>query len=132
MKTLMHRNDNTLFVMKVNTSTLLGACVDVYMDRSRCSGHAGLFWCLCFNFLQDVVGGDAFGFGFEIGDEAVAEGRKDRFLNVVEADVESSFRQGTYFGCKNQCLGSTRAAAEPEVLIGDVGRRFGLRVRGED
>ena len=97
MKTLMHRSDNTLFVMKVNTFTLLGACVAVYMDRSRCSGHASLFWCLCFNFLQDVVGGDAFGFRFEVRDETVAEGGEDRFLDVVEADIESSFRQGSHF-----------------------------------
>jgi len=80
---------------------------------------------------DDVVGGDAFGFGFEIRNQAMAQGGERGGLNVLEADVKAALREGADFAGENECLRAARTAAEAEILICNWGGGFGLGMRGE-
>ena len=71
-----------------------------------------------------MVGGDAFGFGFEIQNQPVPQRRQRDRLDVVEADIEATLGQRADLGGENQRLPAARAAAEAEVLIGDRRREF--------
>src|SRR5262249_9078503 len=75
------------------------------------------------NVLQhlrhNVVGGDTFGFGFKIQNEAVAQGGRRRGLNVFKADIEPALSERAHFAGQDKALGAARAAAETQVLIGD-------------
>ena len=65
-------------------------------DRLRTHGHVAQ------NLFDDVVGGDAFGFGFEVGDEAVAQRGQRGGLDVLEADVEAALRQRADFASEDE------------------------------
>src|SRR5437762_6800965 len=54
------------------------------------------------NLIDDMVGGDAFGFGFEVQNEAVAQGGGGGGFDVVEADVEAALSEGADFAGENQ------------------------------
>jgi hypothetical protein len=69
------------------------------------------------NLLDDVVGGDAFGFGFEIRDEAMAQRGQRGGLDVLEADVEPGLCQRADFAGENERLCAKRAAAKADVLV---------------
>ena len=79
-----------------------------------------------------MVGGDAFGFGFEIQDQTMAQRRRGNGLDVIEADVETALGQGADFAGEQQGLRAARAAAEAQILVGDRRGGFGLRMRRED
>src|SRR5437667_8250282 len=81
---------------------------------------------------DDVVGGDAFGFGLEIQNQTMPKRRSGGALEVVKADVEPALGQRADFAGENQGLSAARAAAEAELLIGNLRGGFGLRVWGQD
>ena len=68
----------------------MGACFHPHL-----TGHLG------FDFMEDMVGRDSFGFGFEVGDKTVPESRQDGLLNVIKTDIESTLSQGPCFSRKN-------------------------------
>ena len=71
------------------------------------------------DLIDDVLGGDAFGFGFEIQNQPVPQRGGGNGLDVVEADVETALSQGADFASQNEGLAAARAAAEPEILTRD-------------
>src|SRR6266516_7320303 len=66
------------------------------------------------NLRNDMVSGDAFGFGFEIQNQPMAHGRGSDGLEVVEADVEPALGQRAHLAGEEQGLSAARAAAETE------------------
>ncbi len=78
-----------------------------------------------------MVGGDAFGFGFEVGDEAVAQRGQRGGLDVLEADVEAALRECADFAREDERLRATWAAAEAEVLVRNRRGGVGLGMRSE-
>ena len=78
-----------------------------------------------------MVGGDAFGFGFEVGDEAVAQRGQRGGLEVLEADVEAALCQRADFAGEDERLRAARAAAEAQILVRDRRGGVGLGMRGE-
>src|SRR5207244_5000050 len=58
----------------------LRGCSSIH--RFRISGH------ILENLCDDMVGGDAFGFGLEIQDQTMPKRRRGGGLEVVKADVE--------------------------------------------
>ena len=81
---------------------------------------------------DDVVGGDAFGFGFEIWDEPVTQRGGGGELDVVEADVKAALGESADFAGEQKSLRATRAATETKVLVADRDGGLGFWVRGED
>src|SRR6185503_13300269 len=61
---------------------------------------------------NDMVRGDAFGFGFEIQNQAMAHGCGSDSLEIVEADVEPALGQRADLAGEEQGLSAARAAAE--------------------
>ncbi len=99
--------------------------VGLRIHRFRRHGHVAE------DLRDDVVGGDAFGFGFEVGDEAVAQGGQRGGLDVLEADVEAALRQRADFAGEDERLRAARAAAEAQILVRNRRGSVGLGMRGE-
>src|SRR6476661_3028015 len=59
-------------------------------------------------FLHNHIDRDAFGFGVEGGDEAVAEGWKRESFDIVGGDVGAAVEEGADFACKHQHLAGAR------------------------
>src|ERR1044071_4123940 len=84
------------------------------------------------NLRDDMVGRDAFRFGFEIQNQTMTQRRGSNRLDVFETHVESSMRQRPNFRAKNQRLAAARTAAETQVLIADRRGSFSFRMRREN
>src|SRR5687767_10009531 len=69
------------------------------------------------NLRNDVIGGDPFGIGLEVQDQAMTQRRRRHCLDIVEADIETALRKGADFAGENQCLGTAWTAAESQILI---------------
>ena len=81
---------------------------------------------------DDVISGDAFGFCFEIQNEAVPQGGGRDSFNVIEADIEAAVGEGADFAGEDQGLATARAASEPEILAGDWSGSISFWVSRED
>src|SRR5260370_34083791 len=80
---------------------------------------------------DDMICGDAFGFGLEIQNQTVAKcGGGDGF-DVVEADVETTLDESADFAGQDERLSAARAAAKTEILRGYRRGGFGLGIRGQ-
>ncbi len=55
-------------------------------------------------FLHDHVALDAFGFGVEVGDDAVPQDREGYLADVFGADVVSALKQGAGFAGEDEVL----------------------------
>src|SRR5262249_61979665 len=67
---------------------------------------------------DDVVGGDTFGFGFEVEDQTMAQGSGGDGFDVVKADVEAALGESADFPGENQGLATARTATEAQLLAG--------------
>lgn len=65
---------------------------------------------------DDLVGGDAFGLAFEVQEKAMAQRGQGHCLQIFAACVEPALHQGADLARQHQGLGTSRAAAKPEVL----------------
>ena len=81
---------------------------------------------------DDVVGGDAFGFCFEVQDESVTQCCCCDGVDVLEAHVETALSEGAHFAGEDETLRASRAAAKAQVLVGHGRGGIGLWMRGED
>jgi hypothetical protein len=77
--------------------------------------------------LEDVVGAEAFGFAFEVQQQAVAQGGDGGFLDVVEADVVAAVEHGVHLCGERDRLGAARAEPQRTYLLTcrSRGRRCG-------
>jgi len=75
---------------------------------------------------------DAFGFGVEGGDEAVAEGRGGEGLNVVDGDVRAALKKGAHFAGEDEHLAGTRAGTPTEHAFHILRGGGFIRARGAD
>src|SRR5262245_12891624 len=69
------------------------------------------------NAVDDVVGGDAFGFGVEGWDNAMAQhgfGQRD---NVVVRNMEAAAQDGADFAAEDEVLAGTRAGAPVDEIF---------------
>src|SRR5438046_1878852 len=57
----------------------------------------GIAWHILQYLINDMIGGDALGFGFEIEDQAMAHGCRRGGLNIIEADVETALGERAHF-----------------------------------
>ena len=97
------------------------------MQLASYAHHGAVLRHFAENLGDDVVGGDAFGFGFEIQNQPVTQRRRGHGLNIIKAHVETALGQRADFAGQQQALAAARAAAEAQILIGD--RRGGFRLR---
>ena len=79
-----------------------------------------------------MIGGNPLGLSLEVDDQAMAQRRLGHGGNVVKADIETPFRQGTNLGPEQQSLSAARAASKSKKLVGDIEGRIGCRVGGQD
>ena len=101
-----------------------------YILRSEGRGVGGNVGQGC--ATNDEVSGDAFRFGFEIQDEAMAQGGRGDGLNVLETDVVAALNEGADFAGEQKSLGAARTAAEAQILIGDGGGGLSFGMGGEN
>ncbi len=71
--------------------------------------------------LDDVVGGDPFGFGGEVEDDAVSEDRFGHRDNVVGADVCAAVEQRSCLAAEQQILHGSRAGSPAQPFVDEVG-----------
>ena len=70
--------------------------------------------------INNGVGADIIGLGFEIEDEAMSQGGAGDRLDIGETDIVTAVEQGGDFGTEDECLRPTRAGAVTDVLL-DLG-----------
>jgi len=77
------------------------------------SSHGGCVHRNVFEDLgNDLIGGDALGFGLEIEDQPVAQCQRRHGLDVIVADVELSLYERPDFGGQDQGLPAARACRD--------------------
>src|SRR5439155_5136593 len=59
--------------------------------------------------VNEPVGGDALGIGFEAEDDAMPQGGQGHGANIVEGHVVAAFEQTAYLGAEDDRLESARA-----------------------
>src|SRR5690349_15823638 len=80
----------------------------------------------------DVVGGDAFALGGEVGDDAVAEDGQRNGRHVLNADVELAVEDGASLGGKDQVEARARAGTPGEPFLAEIQGLGRLRPRDGD
>src|SRR5579884_1226725 len=82
---------------------------------------------------HNVVWLDAFGFGVEVGDDAVPQYRWSYGAHVFAGDVIAAMQHGAGLGCKDEELCGTRAGSPRNVIADEIGHidlsRFGTAGR---
>ena len=85
------------------------------MEGSKLLQHSGFTLLRFFDqFSDDLIHGDAFGFGVEGGNEAVAESWRGERFDVVGGDVGAALEEGAHFTSKDEHLAGTRAGTPTE------------------
>ncbi len=72
--------------------------------------------------FDDVVGADAFGFGVEVGEDAVAEGGVGDGADVFCADMIPALQEGAGLAGEDEGLAGAGTGAPTDVILDELGR----------
>ena len=78
--------------------------------------------------FEDRFGADVLGLGLEVAQQAMAQRRDDRVVDVFVADADAALEQRVDLGAQDERLGAARTRAEAQVLR-DFGNRAGAAGR---
>ena len=82
--------------------------------------------------LHDFVGGDAFGFAFEVEETSMSQSGEGDSFDVIRRDMVASIEHGHDLAAEDECLRGTRARAEAEEAVHDRWRELTFGVCRED
>src|SRR5436853_197711 len=71
--------------------------------------------------LDNLVAVDAFGFGVEVGDDAVAQRGQRDGRDVFGRDVVAALQHGTGFAAEDQILAGARAGSPAHIVLYELG-----------
>src|SRR5208282_5464625 len=77
-----------------------------------------------YHLLEDRFGSNTFGLGLEVEQQAMAQARDDRVVDIVVTHAHAAGQQRVNLGAQNQRLRTARARPKTQVL-GDLGDRAG-------
>ncbi len=92
----------------------------IFLNRSSAVRSPSLLRRLLEQLLDDRVGGDAFGRGGEVGQDAVPQHRVGQRLDVVGRDVRPAVEQGAGLAAEDQVLHGARAGAPGQPVLDEL------------
>src|SRR4051794_31315152 len=90
--------------------------------------HYSLFTIHCLQqFRDDRFRCDAFGFGTEVGENAMPEDRVRHHSHIIKPDGEASVKECASLCAQNQRLPGSRACAPTHILVDESRRLITVR-----